>query len=253
MPTHLVLLPGLDGTGVLFEPLVAALPADIVPHVISYPGDMPMTYDELEPYIRERLPRCDRYAVLGESFSGALALRLGCSDPRVSAVILCATFVRNPVRYMPKAMRFLTFATTFRLFPAFARAKTLLGGYSTPALRALLRRAHRLVAPEVFASRARSILMLDDRDYLRRCPAPLMYLGGSRDGVVPKHNRTLVKSLRRDCEVIEVRAPHLLLQTAPREAADVIAQFLERTSQSAAAGLPDRQLRRSEDDQHRRD
>lgn len=224
----LVLLPGLDGTGVLFEPLVAALPAHITPHVISYPGDVALDYEQLHAYVMERLPPAGSFAILGESFSGPIALRIACSEKRTSAVILCATFVRNPVRYLPALTRHFVFATTYRMFPSFSRAKALLGGYSTPELRASLQRAHAMVKPEVFASRARSILTLDARDALRTCHAPLMYLGGSRDGVVPAHNARLVHELRPDCEMVQVRAPHLLLQTAPEEAAREIASFLSR-------------------------
>jgi pimeloyl-[acyl-carrier protein] methyl ester esterase len=228
-PGTLVLLPGLDGTGVLFEPLIAALPSHITPHVITYPGDEPLDYDQLHEYVMARLPASGSFAVLGESFSGPIALRIACSEPRAKAVVLCATFIRNPVRYLPKLTRHFVFATTYRAFPSFSRAKALLGGYSTPELRASLRRAHAMVKPEVFASRARAILTLDAREALMKCRAPLMYLGGTRDGVVPKHNARLIHALRPDCEMVEVRAPHLLLQTAPDEAACAIASFLSRT------------------------
>lgn len=46
---RLVLLPGLDGTGELFAPFVAALGA-IPSQVIAYPHDRVMGYAELEAY-----------------------------------------------------------------------------------------------------------------------------------------------------------------------------------------------------------
>ncbi len=227
MPTTLVLLPGLDGTGVLFESFVAALPSEIRPVVIAYPGDEPLSYDELIVYIRERLPETP-FAVLGESFSGPLALKLAVTDERVTAVILCATFLTKPVRYVPRAASRITLPFWFWFFPTFARTKTLLGGYSTPDLRAWLARAHRLVSPRVFASRARAILHVDARADLLACRVPMMYLGGATDGVVRRHNADAIARLRPDVEIVHIPAPHLVLQTAPVEAAEKVTGFLSR-------------------------
>lgn len=118
MPITLLLLPGLDGTGVLFERFVEALPDDIDAHVLSYPGDHPMSYADLLGYIRDRLPAGKtRFAVLGESFSGPLALELALVEPRVNAVILCASFVTKPVRYVPQFTHRLTGAFWCRATP----------------------------------------------------------------------------------------------------------------------------------------
>ena len=38
MTVSLVLLPGLDGTGELFQPLLRALPNELQPIVLSYPN-----------------------------------------------------------------------------------------------------------------------------------------------------------------------------------------------------------------------
>ena len=54
---HLVLLPGLDGTGSLFGPLLAHLPEHLVPVVVKYPTDKVLYYEQLFPYIREVMPQ----------------------------------------------------------------------------------------------------------------------------------------------------------------------------------------------------
>jgi len=43
----LVLLPGLDGTGKLFAPLIEALPSSIDIQVITYPLNKEQSYNEL--------------------------------------------------------------------------------------------------------------------------------------------------------------------------------------------------------------
>lgn len=44
----LVLLPGMDGTGQLFSPLVSALGPDVETIIVRYPCDIPLSYEELE-------------------------------------------------------------------------------------------------------------------------------------------------------------------------------------------------------------
>jgi hypothetical protein len=55
----LVLLPGLDGIGLLFEPLLRVLPSSFSPIVISYPPEEPLAYAELVPYVKSRIPAND--------------------------------------------------------------------------------------------------------------------------------------------------------------------------------------------------
>ena len=44
LPPTLVLLPGMDGTGTLFEPLLQALGQHWPVQVLHYPGDQPLGY-----------------------------------------------------------------------------------------------------------------------------------------------------------------------------------------------------------------
>src|SRR4051812_35337188 len=81
--TQLVLLPGLDGSGRLFQPLLAELPKWIEPVVVAYPPER-ARFDELVPIARERLPHSGAFALLGESFSGPLALMLAPSTSSIS-------------------------------------------------------------------------------------------------------------------------------------------------------------------------
>lgn len=67
-------MPGLDGSGVLFRPLLKRLPPEVVPQVITYPATTPLGYAELLPHVMAALPESGAFVVLGESFSGPLAL-----------------------------------------------------------------------------------------------------------------------------------------------------------------------------------
>ena len=98
-PTTLVLLPGLDGTEIFLGPLRRHLPEWIRPVVVRYPVAGDNRYEALLPLIHAEVASLDRFAILGWSFGGPLALMVAAQRPKqVSAIVLCATFVTPPHR-----------------------------------------------------------------------------------------------------------------------------------------------------------
>src|SRR5215472_15855847 len=71
-----ILLPGLDGTGRLFDPLLKELPADLHARVVTYPTDARLDYAALEGLVEAALPKNDPFIIAAEAFSGPVAIRL---------------------------------------------------------------------------------------------------------------------------------------------------------------------------------
>jgi hypothetical protein len=69
----LVLLPGLDGTGHLFGPVVDALGPNVPTQIARYPLSHASGYATCEAIARGALPTDRPYTLLGESFSGPVA------------------------------------------------------------------------------------------------------------------------------------------------------------------------------------
>jgi pimeloyl-[acyl-carrier protein] methyl ester esterase len=93
-----VLLPGLDGTGELFQSFLKVLPSSLTPQVVSYPTEQYLTYKELASLVRSVLLPQEPFVLLGESFSGPLSIKVAAlSPPNLRAIILWASFVSNPV------------------------------------------------------------------------------------------------------------------------------------------------------------
>ncbi|HKJ29840.1 MAG TPA: hypothetical protein VKA22_06480, partial [Desulfuromonadales bacterium] len=67
--TTLVMLPGLDGTGLVFDPLLEHLPEEIEVQVVRYPADRVMSFQEHVDFARKQLPRKKPFVLLAESFS----------------------------------------------------------------------------------------------------------------------------------------------------------------------------------------
>src|SRR5207249_6130409 len=78
----IILLPGMDGSGSLFEDFIASLPPDVEAMVVKYPPDRALDYAELEALARAALPIQGSFLLVGESFSGPVAVALAASSPR---------------------------------------------------------------------------------------------------------------------------------------------------------------------------
>jgi pimeloyl-ACP methyl ester carboxylesterase len=223
----LTLLPGLDGSGVLFRPLLRHLAPELRPIVVAYPRDKVLGYDELLPIVLAALPSPSPFILLGESFSGPLALMAAATRPEgLRGVILCASFVRNPMWPRVAFLRHFARPFAFRFYPMVSRAKAMLGGYSTPEWRALKAEALSDVRPAVVARRVREVLQVNVLRELSSCPVPVLYLRGDSDRVVPEYNLREIVSARPATKVVRLPAPHLVLQTQPALAAAAISTFI---------------------------
>jgi len=76
----LVLLPGLDGTGELFEHFVNALTDQTQALIFRYPAEARLGYAELTKFVKEQLPVNEPYILLGESFSGPIAVSIAATQ-----------------------------------------------------------------------------------------------------------------------------------------------------------------------------
>jgi pimeloyl-[acyl-carrier protein] methyl ester esterase len=87
----------MDGTGELFESFIVALKDEFNLRIVTYPVDGTLGYGELEAIARTLVPLHEPYVILGESFSGAMALSLAASaNANLKALILCCTFMKTP-------------------------------------------------------------------------------------------------------------------------------------------------------------
>jgi pimeloyl-ACP methyl ester carboxylesterase len=218
----------MDGTGVLFEPFTRALRVEgLDPTVVSYSGQRVEGYDELLNDVVAALPRSEPFIVIAESFSGPLAVRLAAtSPPGLRGVVLCATFVRAPRWFMRSFLEPLASAPILALVPQSVQLWVLTGGRATPELATLFRKAHSSVLPSVWAQRVREVMHVNVERELAACTLPILYLLGAKDGVVPRSNAAGMKAVNRNVVIAELDAPHLVLQTAPVEAARLVRAFV---------------------------
>lgn len=222
----LCILPGLDGTTRLLGAFAeAAKPAFASVHAIAYPHDTPMDYAALETYTRARLPQDAPFVLLGESFSGPVAIAIAAKPPsNLIGLVLSTTFARAPVPLIS------SFAPLMRIAPVRAApmpllSAILLGRWATPALRHALRDALHDVAPAVARVRAAAAMRVDMTAHLADIAVPTLCLRARHDRLLrPRAARELLDGLREAREVA-IDGPHLLLQTRTDAAADEVMRF----------------------------
>ena len=237
-PVPALLLPGLDGSGRLFAPLLAAGPRRIAPTVLSFPPDAPLGYDGLLPRVRAALPR-GPFLLVAESFSGPLAVRLAAERPRgLAGLVLAATFVHRPLNPILHRIRGLVGARLFGFrMPAPMVRHFMAGPDAANTMVAEVQAAVAAVSPQVLAHRSREALDVDVRHLLRDVDAPLLVLQPLRDRLVRTDVADQVLALRPDAEIRRLDAPHMILQRAPHASLACIEAFAERAlaRRSAAA------------------
>jgi pimeloyl-[acyl-carrier protein] methyl ester esterase len=93
----LCILPGLDGTTRMLTSFVSATRTagfDAV-YAIGYPTGRVLDYAQLERIARDALPRGTPFILLGESFSGSVAIAIAANPPpNLIGLVLSTTFAR---------------------------------------------------------------------------------------------------------------------------------------------------------------
>jgi pimeloyl-[acyl-carrier protein] methyl ester esterase len=222
----LVLLPGLDGTGLLFADFAASFGPDVKVVVTSYPTGIPLGYSELESVARSFLPQNRPYFLLAESFSGPIGISIAASSPPgLLGLILCCSFARNPVPMLAPlrslAGTFLVSVAPLRLLGFF-----LLGRFSSPTLLAALANSLARVTAPVLLARVRAVLTVDVSASLPRIRVPVLYLRASEDRLVSRSSSERVAALAPQTKIADFTAPHFLLQVLPWPVACKVATFM---------------------------
>ncbi len=222
---RLVVLPGMDGTGLLLGDFVASLGNDFPVTVLTYPAAEPLSYAQLEERLLPSLPTTEPFFLLGESFGGPLAVALAAKQPvGLLGLILCASFVRYPVSAL-RAAALLSRVAPAHAAPSFALSWLLLGKWSTPALRSNLAASLAAVSGAALRSRLESALRADVSGLLSRVKVPLLYLRASHDRVVPRSAGATIHNSASQATLVEQAGPHILLQAAPVPCAQLVRRF----------------------------
>ena len=221
-------MPGIDGTGIFFEPLIDALPPDIPVSVITYPPNAILSLEEHARFITKHFPT-DNVIIVAESFSGLVGLELLHLRPReVKGAVFSAAFALPLHRTLIHGLSLVPgMESLVRKLPVPLLEHFLFGPFSNKELEALLVRGLPHIDTKCLKNRARLIAagypFPDERFTI-----PCLYLEASRDQVVPQKAASWFASHFYPFEHARFDAPHCLLQAKPVECSAAITDFIKR-------------------------
>jgi pimeloyl-ACP methyl ester carboxylesterase len=245
-PIHLILLPGLDGTGELFAPLlrriekmrIAVDEPQLIAHALHYPThdklDLQQLQHAVEHYIAHNLPVDARYVILGESFSGPVSISVAYAaqtaregqalgQRRCMGLILCCSLARNPyVMFAPLAP--LWSVLPIELVPMGWMNRLAQGKLDFWAGQENL--VGKNVSMEVFRHRLKTISKVDVTAELSALRMPVLYLQATNDVVVPSSCARLVQDCAPQTMLARIDSSHFLLQSQPDAALAHIQSFI---------------------------
>ncbi len=231
----IVLLPGLDGTGILFKPFIEALPKNIETLVISYPKNKKQNYGELVSFVIAQLPEED-YILVGQLFSGNIAYQIALSKPKhLKSIIFVASFLSSPRPLLLTLVNFLPSKILFSVPPPRFIIKTfMLGAFAKNNIIRLFLEALKQVSPEVLSFRLKEIKKLQFSS--RPCEIQATYIQATNDYLVPQKSVASFEKLFSNLIVSKVSGSHFILQSKPVQCAKIVEkQYL--TSQSKTTHL----------------
>lgn len=227
-----VFLPGMDGTGLLFEPILRLWTESPPPMVVSYPSDRVLGYEPLQSYVVSLLPVSEPYVLIAESYSGPIAVRISATrPPMMRGLVLSATFIRKPRGWIGEWSRFFIRPSLFRQTWTHFIAEALLKwqGLNEGQIKLVLG-ALEHVRPVVLAARLREALNVEAFEDLRACNVPVLCLYAERDLVLADRCRELIRQANPRVKLVGLDTPHFLLQAKPAEALHEIQAFAQSIS-----------------------
>jgi pimeloyl-ACP methyl ester carboxylesterase len=238
----IVFLPGMDGTGISFEPLREVLPKDVAVTIIRYPADRLLSFEETVRCAGDQVRAVPEGAiVLAESFSGPVAVALAASGHvKAKCLILCSTFARSPRPRFWRMLSHLPLGALMKLpFPLFLFKHTVEGGAEAAHLfLAMWERVKVLVPAKVLAHRLLVMSQVDVRPWLPNLPIPCCYIQAASDRSVPSSALFDFIELVPDLRVKRIRGPHFILQAQPQASLSAIQDFVGSLAEHSSGTVP---------------
>lgn len=219
----LVLLPGMDGTGRLFEPFLRCLGAG-ESQIIPLPDSGPQDYESLAKTIYLQLPK-EPFTLLAESFSGAIAIRLiAMGHEYLKKVVFASSFLSSPGKLRTRFMSQFSLDKFVGLPFASAGIKLFcLGRTASKANIAELLSVVEEVPSDILKFRLREMSNLSNVSANFEIPA--LCLIATKDRLI-QGSRYEFEQTFENIVVQEIDGPHFLLQACPEECASEVRAFM---------------------------
>ncbi len=221
---QLILMPGMDGSGFLYQPLSQFLSDKGLDHVIE-----PLNpYADKKAYIKylEHKYHDQSVVLIAESYSGHIATELALAgNLKIRKIVIMASFLENPTN-LTELEKYLSMDIIKNPFiPDKALGFALFGNNSNKVLIDLFKKAMQDVTTEQLASRIRDMRSL--KLPKKTIEIPTLYIQASHDWLVPAKNYLSYEKVFRNITLSKLEGTHLIAQGKAQECCKLISDYLE--------------------------
>ncbi|SDZ97993.1 alpha/beta fold hydrolase [Microbulbifer marinus] len=215
-----ILLPGMDGTGLLFEPLIKHFPQNIEFEVVSL-NETPGT-DPREQAIEISKKIVDpRVILVAESYSGRIAHELfNILGKKIAKIIFLASFISRPSKISKLTGLLPEFLLNPSVVPDWALNTICFAGHGRREQISLVRRAIGLVDPTVLKARLHQLSNLEVPQNTQNVQA--VYIRPTNDHLVSSEAVKILAKTYDQLQIETVAGGHFIAQAKPDECARVI-------------------------------
>jgi len=219
-------MPGFEGGGKLFAPLIPWLEPHFRLTLVKYP-DLKSFQDYID-CAQDQLPAEPGYSLLAESFSGPIAIALlARRTGQIGPSVLSSTFARSPLATLTKMANHVP----QQIFSIGALSEYCLDAQAVydedqSETQPLPLNITEQIDGVVLRHRIAVMSRIDVSAMLPQIEAPVLLLHGQRDRVVSELEARMIEQNLPDVRRIDLDAPHLMLQIRPQQCAEHIIRHI---------------------------
>ena len=220
----IVLLPGMDGTGILFEPFLECAPDDVDISFIKLPQNKDYKYTDYAKYISQQIGS-DPTIIVAESYSGMIAYELLHTQKcDIRHILFAASFLSRPTKLAallkPIPIQLLRLFLKFRFMIGFV----LFGRYKTSKLLDLFYQALSDIPDSTLKNRINQVANLEIPKNIIKIPCS--YIRPANDNLVSKTAINIIESKCDTLDRYDVDGTHFILQTNPKDCWHIIKRII---------------------------
>lgn len=219
------MLPGMDGTGILFDPFLEHAPPGVPIEVVRLPQTADGEYSEHAKYV-QGLIGDTQVVLVAESYSGMIAyelVKMGC--PGIKHIIFAASFISRPSLLARLGRHVPIELARSNAVPRAIAGRVLFGKGNHQALIEHLYRALNSVDASVLRKRLQQIASIPEPKH--RISTPCTYIRPSHDLFISTSALNAFAVLCDSLAVHEVDGTHFILQTNPVRCRQIIQRNAE--------------------------
>lgn len=233
-PKKIFILPGLDGTGKLFDDVKEELEKTGRQVILaSYPPLLWKKEDYInyiKQFIKSNTEPGEIFAIVAESFSGMFIPTIYKDlKSQISHIIFSASFVKNPV-LAPTAFKMINKALKISKLPSLATQLAMIGPNPTTDLISLFNRVTKDINDDVLKSRINLCLDIDNRDIVynsfTNIKTPILYLQSRFDTIILPYCLKDIEKINPHTQSKIFNTAHMILQCEPKLTSSVINNFI---------------------------